>query len=130
MISPALRIAYFTLPDGYRAAARIWDVAQPAARVVFVHGITSHGGWYLNSCRHLACAGFEVHFLDRRGSGLNAAARGDVDNCDTWLTDLASYLEGLPADVPRLLMGISWGGKLVAATIAGGGLVRNRGGCP
>ena len=115
MISPAPRIAHVTLPDGYRAAARVWDVARPAGRVVFVHGIASHGGWYLGTCRRLADAGFEVHFLDRRGSGLNLAARGDVSDFQTWLDDLAGYLRGLPADVPRLLLGISWGGKLAAA---------------
>src|SRR5262245_12843487 len=115
MIAPALRIAHCTLPDGCRAAARVWDVAEPAARVVFVHGIISHGGWYLDSCRHLARAGIEVHFLDRRGSGLNAVARGDIVDCSTWINDLACYLEQLPADVPRVLLGISWGGKLAVA---------------
>lgn len=115
MSKRAPRMGFFTSAHGYTSAARVWDVPQPAARLVFLHGIISHGGWYLASCRHLARAGFEVHFLDRRGSGLNPAARGDVDAFETWLDDVEGYLEQLPAGVPRILLGISWGGKLAAA---------------
>lgn len=111
----APRIAAFVLPDGYRSAVRVWDVPQPKARAVFLHGIVSHGGWYLASCRHLAAAGIEVHFLDRRGSGLNCEARGDVDCWTTWRSDVECYLERLPPGAGTMLLGISWGGKLAAA---------------
>jgi alpha-beta hydrolase superfamily lysophospholipase len=84
---------------------------------VFLHGVTSHGGWYYRSCHYLNTRGFEVHFLDRRGSGLNAAERGDVDCYETWIEDVAVYLEQLGGDRPVVLGGISWGGKL-AATVA------------
>jgi alpha-beta hydrolase superfamily lysophospholipase len=57
----------------------------------------------------------EIHFLDRRGSGLNAADRGDVDGMWTWLDDVEGYLDGLPVGLPRILLGISWGGKLAVA---------------
>jgi len=109
------RIAEFACPDGYRAAVRVWEAREPRARLVLLHGIVSHGGWYAASCRALAEAGMEVHFLDRRGSGLNADAPGDVDRFETWLDDVESYLAELPDSLPRLLLGISWGGKLAAA---------------
>src|SRR5713101_9403486 len=65
--------------DGYRCRFRRFVPAEPVkARVIGVHGIQSHGGWYENSCRFLSEAGFAVSFLDRRGSGLNEEARGDV----------------------------------------------------
>jgi len=112
--APCLR--YFPAADGYRFAVRVWDrPGVPPGRVVVIHGIISHGGWYLSSCRHLAEHGFEVHALDRRGSGVNMAARGDAGTCETWLTDVEDYLASLPSDVPTVLAGISWGGKLVAA---------------
>jgi alpha-beta hydrolase superfamily lysophospholipase len=65
----------------------------------------------------------EVHFLDRRGSGINANDPGDVDNWRTWIDDVAIYLRAFkelatPADLTRLptvVAGISWGGKLAAA---------------
>lgn len=116
MQSPTPRIAWSTCSDGYRCAVRIWDTDAPIARLVCLHGIISHGGWYLSSCRYLAEAGFEVHFLDRRGSGLNQQDRGDVPRgYRTWLSDVEGYLESLPADRPRLLLGISWGGRLATA---------------
>ena len=111
----APRITHYSAPDGYRSYVRIWDVAQPAGRVVCLHGIISHGGWYLQSCQRLAEAGFEVHYLERRGSGLNAEQRGDVDRCQTWIEDVTTYLENLPGDLPRILLGVSWGGKLAVA---------------
>lgn len=119
MLQPAPFLTHFTADDGYRFAVRVWDPPVKAGRVIVLHGIVSHGGWYLHSCRHLAACGFEVHALDRRGSGLNLAARGDVPHYRQWLSDVQSYLESLPAGVPTVLVGISWGGKLAAALSAG-----------
>jgi alpha-beta hydrolase superfamily lysophospholipase len=94
----------------------MWDVSSPPlARVVFLHGITSHGGWYDRSCAYLAGRDIEVHFLDRRGSGLNADRPGDIDRWTTWIDDVAAYLEQLRGELPVVLCGISWGGKLAAA---------------
>lgn len=102
--------------DGYLLHARVWrPQGAPIARVVGLHGIISHSGWYARSCAHLASLGCEVHFLDRRGSGLNAAQRGDVDSWQTWLDDVENYLDRLSGQLPRIVMGISWGGKLAAA---------------
>jgi alpha-beta hydrolase superfamily lysophospholipase len=110
------RIDFYTARDGRRLAGRVWNgVEPPRARVVMLHGITSHGGWYHGSCRHLGDCGFEVHFLDRRGAGLNAEARGDVDRHQTWIDDVIAYLEQIAGDRPVVLCGISWGGKLAVA---------------
>jgi alpha-beta hydrolase superfamily lysophospholipase len=95
---------------------RIWNsVEPPRAHVVFLHGVASHGGWYTRSCHYLSQARFEVHFLDRRGSGVNIEARGDVDRCETWIDDVATYLEQIGQGRPVVLCGISWGGRLAAA---------------
>jgi alpha-beta hydrolase superfamily lysophospholipase len=83
--------------------------------LVFVHGIRSHGEWYTRSCSKLAEAGFEVYFLDRRGSGLNTARRGDAPNFRRLLDDLAEFVQHLRAShagLPVFVCGISWGGKL------------------
>jgi acylglycerol lipase len=114
--APLPRIEFYTARDGRPLAVRVWDdIEPPRARVVMLHGITSHGGWYNRSCQHLQECGFEIHFLDRRGSGLNVEARGDVDRYTTWLTDVTTYLEQIRGDRPVVLCGISWGGKLAAA---------------
>ena len=111
----APRITSFAAADGYRFAVRVWEVTAPAGRVLVIPGIISHGGWYLRSCGFLAQQGLEVHALDRRGSGLNMEARGDAVGYCTWLTDVESYLQSLPAGLPNVVLGISWGGKLAAA---------------
>jgi len=82
---------------------------------VLLHGIISHSGWYLKTGSQLARAGFAVHSLDRRGSGLNLASRGDVDHYETWIADVRDYLAQLPNNAPRILLGISWGGLLATA---------------
>jgi alpha-beta hydrolase superfamily lysophospholipase len=102
--------------DGYPLQVRVWRCAGPArAQVVCLHGVISHSGWYAHSSAFLASKGCEVHFLDRRGSGLNAQRRGDVDSFQTWLDDVENCLDRLRGGAPRILVGISWGGKLAAA---------------
>jgi alpha-beta hydrolase superfamily lysophospholipase len=109
-------IENYAAADGERLAVRVWrPAAVPRARVVFLHGIVSHGGWYGASCAHLAAAGCEAHFLERRGSGLSGGPAGDVDHWQTWPADVEAYLERLGDERPRVLAGISWGGKLAAA---------------
>ena len=109
-ISPI--VTFYAGRDGRKLAARVWRIDDPIADVIYLHGIVSHSGWYESSCSHLANNGFQVHFLDRRGSGLNAQDRGDVDDWQTWISDVRLYLEQLPHDRPRIILGISWGGIL------------------
>ena len=107
----------FTASDGYpfffrRFAAR----GTVHGRIVVLHGIQSHGGWYPRSCAKLAEAGFEVYFLDRRGSGQNSRQRGDMPGFRRVLDDCAEFIRALPPDgLPKFLIGISWGGKLAVA---------------
>src|SRR5262245_55728211 len=116
MPAPPPKIDFYDALDGRQLALRIWPATVPSrARLVFVHGITSHGGWYNRSCEYLAAAGFDVHFLDRRGSGLNSDQPGDVDRWQTWIDDVRVYLERNREAQPTVLCGISWGGKLAAA---------------
>jgi alpha-beta hydrolase superfamily lysophospholipase len=130
VVTPYPEIEFYRASDGRRLAVRVWRPnGPPRARVVLLHGITSHSGWYSGSCSHLAAAGCEVHFLDRRGSGLNCEQPGDVDRWETWIDDVAVYLakcrtpdvwcHGIDGASSRqagpILCGISWGGKLAVA---------------
>jgi alpha-beta hydrolase superfamily lysophospholipase len=109
----------YTASDGYRCHYRDYPAAgTPRGRVVFVHGIQSHAGWYEHSCRRLSQAGFAVSFLDRRGSGQNTEARGDAPSFRRLLDDIAEFLRPLrqqDGERPIFLAGISWGGKPVVA---------------
>jgi alpha-beta hydrolase superfamily lysophospholipase len=109
-----------TASDGYCWQYRHYRSpasATPAGRVVYLHGIQSHGGWYEQSCRHLAQSGFDVFFLDRRGSGLNEQDRGDTPSFRRLLDDVAEFLQGLRSAGPgkTFVAAVSWGGKLATA---------------
>ncbi len=114
MASAELRT--FRASDGYPFYLRHFaPPGAPKARLVVLHGIRSHGGWYERSCRTFAEAGYDVHFLDRRGSGLNTAHRGDASEFRRLLDDAAEYVMHLrerAAFLPVFVCGISWGGKL------------------
>ncbi len=63
--------------DGYPLHVAVWPPSAPSrGRVVVLHGVQSHGGWYHGLGRLLAEAGYEARFPDRRGSGANAIDRG------------------------------------------------------
>ena len=106
----------FRASDGYPFYYRHFaPPGVPRARLVFLHGVRSHGGWYELSCAAFAGAGFEVFFLDRRGSGLNTAHRGDTPGFRRLLDDVAEFVQSLRAErawLPVFVCGISWGGKL------------------
>jgi alpha-beta hydrolase superfamily lysophospholipase len=111
-----------TAGDGYAWRYRRYPSADPAkAYVVCLHGIQSHGGWYEYSCTRLSQAGFNVCFLDRRGSGLNEQARGDTPSFRRLIDDVAEFvlsLRSLPAPraaLPVFLVAISWGAKVAVA---------------
>lgn len=106
----------FLASDGYRFYYRHYPATgRPRGRMVFLHGIRSHGGWYGRSCEAFASAGYDVFFLDRRGAGLNTAHRGDAPSFRRLLDDVAEFVHDLRRTQPWLpiqLAGISWGGKL------------------
>lgn len=118
MADGAPTLAEFLSSDGYRWTYRHWRPASdPLVHAIVLHGIQSHGGWYEGTCRWLAERGCVVDFLDRRGSGLNEKERGDAPSFRRLLDDVGEFLNAQPRwpNAPRVLVGISWGGKLAAA---------------
>lgn len=117
------RIETFTTSDGYVHHFRHWlpEYDRPKAIIVALHGIQSHSGWYSYSSGELCDAGYELVFLDRRGSGMNADDRGHTRHHDRLVNDVIHLLtdvrrrrnERYPM-TPIVLSGLSWGGKLAA----------------
>jgi len=117
---PQPEVSRFVASDGYELGYRLWVPRNPRAIVVALHGIQSHSGWYGWSSSQLAEAGYVVAWVDRRGSGVNAVARGDAPHAERLVNDVVQFvahLDGLGfGRLPRILAAISWGGKLAAAT--------------
>jgi acylglycerol lipase len=126
-VHPESEMKQFTASDGYCFRYRYWKAAtkSPLGYIVALHGIQSHSGWYDFSGSRLSRAGFEVSFLDRRGSGLNQESRGDTPHVDRLVNDVRQFLADIrhrrdqeSPDSPVVLLGVSWGGKLAAVTTA------------
>ncbi|MBM4070209.1 MAG: alpha/beta hydrolase [Planctomycetes bacterium] len=132
MAEPAFIVERFVAGDGYPLRYRrypAWGMvaSRPAplpkgegrnvrGAVVVIHGIQSHAGWYGHSCQRLSEAGFEVFFLDRRGSGMNERERGDAPGFRCLIDDIAEFIRYRPErGLPVYLVAISWGGKLAVA---------------
>jgi alpha-beta hydrolase superfamily lysophospholipase len=113
---PGGEVTTFRASDGYEFLGRRYPTpGRPTARLVVLHGIRSHAGWYIRSCEGFAAAGYEVHFLDRRGAGANTARRGDAPSFRRLLDDVDEYVAAERRSrpwLPTAVVGISWGGKL------------------
>jgi len=106
------------LADGYLGAARVFEAADSRRAVVYLHGIQSHGGWFLQSCDFLRGRGMTVLAPDRRGSGLNRRARGHCDSPRQLIKDVnrgVDWLRRRTGFKQVDLVAVSWGGKLALA---------------
>lgn len=124
MTEPVLRT--YIASDGYRIHFRQWNAATPKGIIIALHGIQSHSGWYEFSSRRLADAGYTVCFADRRGSGLNGADRGHAAHGLRLINDVRALTHLIQdehcaaghSELPMTLLGLSWGAKIAAATMA------------
>ncbi len=56
--------------------------------VIMSHGLQSHSGWFAQSAAFMAGLGHPVYSMDRRGSGLSQAPRGDLKDFMIMLEDI------------------------------------------
>jgi len=104
--------------DGYPITYRAWETPRPKGSVIYLHGVQSHGGWFVASCGFLAGQGYQVFAPDRRGSGLNTEKRGDCPSFAALVRDVKVFIDlarKTAPDAPVHLVGVSWGGKLAVA---------------
>lgn len=114
-----------TASDGYPLHCRFWQPTKTdvVARILILHGIQSHAGWYEKLGRTLAEHGIETAMPDRRGSGANASDRGHARSPGQLLDDIDAVYrswreESGESAFSPCLGGISWGGKLAVASAA------------
>ena len=88
---------------------------------VYLHGVQSHGGWYVETAAELARRGYAVYLPDRRGSGHSLATRGDFERPEQLVADVAP-LRRLARrehpDAPVVLAGGCWGARPALAYAA------------
>lgn len=124
MTNPLRSQFIVTASDGYPITCHRWQPACGHAqqRVMVLHGIQSHAGWYENLAEVLAGQGLEVLMPDRRGSGANLLSRGHAASSRRLVQDIHEILShwnhASSSQSPPALAGISWGGKLAAMAVA------------
>jgi len=93
-----------------------WEVNQPRAAVVVVHGLAEHGGRYDRLGRTLGDADISTFALDLRGHGESDGRRGHAAAFACFLQDLDHFrreVQGLlDPDLPLFLLGHSMGGLI------------------
>lgn len=100
--------------DGTEQLRRRWEVPDPAAALLVVHGIGEHSGRYLHVGRFFADLGYDVAAFDNRGFGRSGGRRGHVESFDRFLDDIEERLaERRALGVPVVLFGHSLGGLMV-----------------
>jgi len=124
-VTPARRPRRMTLrlTDGYETSVYVHGRPGGGGRlpVLYAHGIQSHPGWFVSSAAALADCGHAVFQVTRRGSGDNRVGRGHARSAGQLLDDVASACRFVLEQTgqSRLhLLGVSWGGKLLAAYAA------------
>jgi alpha-beta hydrolase superfamily lysophospholipase len=105
--------------DGRELRYRVVAGHPATQHLLYVHGIESHGGWFLPAAFELRRHGFTSWLLDRRGSGLNRGLDpGHAPSARVLLDDVRRMRERIVAHAgaaPLHLAGMSWGGKLATA---------------
>ncbi len=101
-----------------------WQGADPSRPVVvYAHGIQSHPDWFVGSAEFLARKGWPVLQVTRRGSGTSAQPPGDTPSWQSLLADVTeavAFARKWSGRATAHLLGVSWGGKLLASWLAEG----------
>jgi alpha-beta hydrolase superfamily lysophospholipase len=110
-------LGYFEGVGRLRLAYRSWEVGEPRAATILVHGLFEHSGRYREFGEFMAGAGFSTFAFDLRGHGQSEGRRGHVRRFHVLLQDLDRFrreVQGLlPLGTPLFLVGHALGGLIV-----------------
>ncbi|MGB2631284.1 MAG: alpha/beta fold hydrolase [Candidatus Omnitrophota bacterium] len=107
--------------DGAEIYYREWKGDPEKDVLVYLHGIESHTGWFVDTAELLNKRGYRIYAMERRGSGINRTNRGYMKNYHVLVDDLRRVLEHVKKENPGkkvYLMGLCWGGKLAVTYAA------------
>ncbi|HET7450870.1 MAG TPA: alpha/beta fold hydrolase [Gaiellaceae bacterium] len=104
-----------TAGDGVLLAYRSYPAeGEVRGTVVYLHGIQSHGAWYLETASELARRGYSVYLPDRRGSGRSGGPRGHFPSTARLVDDVRRVVELArheDGDAPLFVVGGCWGAR-------------------
>ncbi len=99
-----------TVPSIY---VRTWDVPNPKATILLVHGLAEHSGRWEHVADYFSKAGYRFVAYDLRGHGHSGGSRVDLQDFDEHLHDLQLMVEKTStATTPLFIYGHSMGGLI------------------
>lgn len=112
-MSTDITIKYARPPRGLIHFYQHWIPSEPAALVVFVHGLGDHCGRYEAFIDRMVSEGFACAAYDQLGHGRSQGKRGHVKRFADWVDDLGSFanfsLAQVPEGTPLFIVGYSLG---------------------
>jgi acylglycerol lipase len=100
---------------------RRWEVDDPRAQMIIVHGVSEHLGRWGHVAEFFAGRGIAVMAYDHRGHGCSAGDRIHVDDFEHFVLDLGVVIDAARTDLPLIVYGHSLGGLITAAYAEGEG---------
>ncbi len=112
-------IQHWSTADGLRIHCRIWNPPRASGEIWLVHGLGDHGGRNQELADRLNRQGLRVVMADQRGCGLSEGKRGHARRFEVLVDDLHQCIrQTQTAGTPKLLLGQSMGGLVVARYVA------------
>lgn len=104
----------FTSFDGTNLFFREWNIKDPQANILVVHGLGEHSGRYSALANDFKNAGFSVFSFDLRGHGKSDGRRGHIMNFHEYLYDTDNFKQMLlkRSSKPLFILGHSMGGLI------------------
>ncbi len=86
-------IEFIPNPGSADIYMRVFGENGKKTPVIMSHGLQSHSGWFAQSAAFIAGLGHPVYSMDRRGSGLSQAKRGDLKDFKIMVADIRTVAE-------------------------------------
>jgi len=112
---PRSHIKEMDLVDGTKMSYREWKGGKASDVIIYLHGLESHAGWFIETGDQLNHNSLNIYGLDRRGSGLNRVDRGHMTSYRVLVNDVKEFIGFVRTEHPEsriYLMGLCWGAKL------------------
>lgn len=109
-----MQVGQFETEDCSNLYYDCWPAEQGKPCVIYLHGLESHMGWFLNLAEFLNSKNINVYAFDRRGSGLNKHTSRNFSS-RYLLSDLKIFIDLVKKDCPGsriFLIGLCLGGKI------------------
>ncbi|MFA5085285.1 MAG: alpha/beta fold hydrolase [Candidatus Omnitrophota bacterium] len=109
-----MQVGQFEAEDSSQLYYDCWPAGRNEPCVIYLHGLESHMGWFMNLAEFLESKNINVYAFDRRGSGVNKNSSRNFSS--RYISDdLKIFIDLVRKDHPDsriFLIGLCLGGKI------------------